>query len=218
MVHYVLSQDNNKVTALSDTRTRAHFVQTDVASWTSQVETFKAAARFSQSKSSLDIVIACAGVPGEGFFADPDGPVSLDIDPPEPKGSTLAFDVNAKGVYYTTRLARHYFGLNLAKGAPEQATFKKALILLSSLSGYLEVNNVDYGGAKWAVRGMFRAMRSKMEDAGYRTNLLAPWVMDTPMSKPLATVCQMKGIPVGKVEDIVDAAIRCAADEQVCGE
>ena len=56
-----------------------------------------------------------------------------------------------------------------------------------------------------------------MEDMGYRTNLVAPTIMDTPMSKPFADMCRVQGIPVGNIRDVVSAVIRCAADEFLNG-
>lgn len=60
--------------------------------------------------------------------------------------------------------------------------------MISSLACCPELNDVDYTAPKWAVRGLLRSARSKMEYFGYGMNLIAPWVVDTPMSKSLADV------------------------------
>lgn len=57
-----------------------------------------------------------------------------------------------------------------------------------------------------------------MEDQDYRVNLIAPWVMETPMSKPLVDVCRKSGFPVGDAQKVADAVIRCAVDDSICGD
>ena len=127
------------------------------------------------------------------------------------------FDIDAKAVYYTLKLAQHYFGLNTDSSAEDPVNWRKIVILISSLAGYLELNDVDYTAAKWAVRGMFRAARSMMEDLGFRTNLIAPWIIDTPMSSEFAKGMRAQGVPVGEIQGVVDAIVRCAADGCICG-
>lgn len=56
-----------------------------------------------------------------------------------------------------------------------------------------------------------------MEDLGYRVNLIAPWVMETPMAHPLAELCRRQGFPVGDADDVAKAVIRCVADDAICG-
>ena len=203
------------VQELSEKRLHINFVHTDVADWTSQTHAFKSAIAFGQ-RNSIDVVVASAGVSGGRVVADMESP-SLDKDPPLPFASDLAFDVNAKGVYYTCKLAQYYFSLPVASEDVEPLPYRKSLVVISSLAGYLELNNTDYTASKWAVRGMFRAERSRMEDNGYRINLIAPWAMDTPMAKSLVELCRSKGFPVGDANHVADAVVRCAADESICG-
>ena len=192
-----------------------NFVHTDVADWTSQTHAFKSAIAFGQ-RNSIDVVVAAAGVTGGRFEADMESP-SLEKDPPLPSASSLAFDVNAKGVYYTCKLAQYYFLLPVPPENSRSSSYHKSLVVISSIAGYLEINATDYTASKWAVRGMFRAERSKMEDSGHRINLIAPWVMDTPMARDLAELCRSKGFPVGDANHVADAVVRCAADESICG-
>ena len=56
-----------------------------------------------------------------------------------------------------------------------------------------------------------------MEDLGYRTALIAPTVLDTPMSHKLVVMCRERSISIGKVSDLVDTVVRCAADESING-
>ena len=188
--------------------------------WQSQVDAFKSAIGFSTYKT-IDFVVAAAGVEGHAFVAQDEEPPSLKKDPPFPRLSGLTLDVNAKGVFYTSKLAQHYFGLPPSSQPSTQTNTtkepRKCLVVLSSLAGYLELRAADYTAAKWAVRGLFRSTRSKMEDLGYRINLIAPWVMDTPMAHNLAELCRKQGFPVGDANDVAKAVIRCAADDGICG-
>ena len=200
-----------------DSGIRINFVKTDVTDWNAQVHAFKSAIKFS-GNNSIDVVVAVAGLAGGWFTAPEEDPPSLDTDPPQPPLSAPIFDVNAKGVYFTTKLAQHYFALQSTVKAKPTSTPRKSLILISSLAGYLETNAADYTASKWAVRGLFRSVRSKMEDLGYRTNLIAPWVMDTPMSKGLAEVCRKQGFPVGDARQVAQTVVRCATDDSICGK
>lgn len=200
---------------LSEKGLRINFVHIDVTDWTAQIHAFKSAIAFGQ-RNSIDVVVAAAGVTGDRFEVDMESP-SLEKDPPLPTASDFAFDVNAKGVYYTCKLAQYYFSLPVASASAKPSSYRKSLVVISSIAGYLEINNTDYTASKWAVRGMFRAERSKMEDNGHRINLIAPWVMDTPMAKTLAELCRSKGFPVGDADHVADAVVRCATDESICG-
>ena len=190
---------------------------TDVTDWLSQVNAFKSAIYFSDRRS-IDIVVAAAGVGGQSFIAEDEDPPSLEKDPPLPRSADLNIDVNAKGVYYTSKLAQHYFALPSSSHTIADPAFRKCLVVVSSMAGYLELDAADYTASKWAIRGLFRSARSRMEDLGYRMNLIAPWVMDTPMSKGLADICRDNGIPIGDAHDVAEAVIRCAADNAICGK
>ena len=206
-------QGRSFVEELATDGKRINFIKTDVTDWTSQVEAFKSAIRFA-GHNCIDIVVAAAGLSGAEFTSPQDGPASLDRDPPLPPLAGPTFDVNVKAVYFTTKLAQYYFALLRISKVP----YRKSLTLISSLAGYLEIKAADYTATKWAVRGIFRSTRCAMEDLGYRVNLIAPWVMDTPMSKGLAEICRQHGIPVGNAEDVAQAVVRCAADESICGK
>ncbi len=203
------------VQELSEKGLHINFVHTDVTDWKSQINAFKSAVAFGQ-RNRIDVVVASAGVSGILFVPDKETP-SLEKDPTLPSASDRAFDVNAKGVYYTCKLAQYYFSLPEASEDDQSPSYRKSLVVISSLAGYLELSNSDYTASKWAARGMFRAERSTMEDKGHRINLIAPWVMDTPMSRGFADICRSKGIPVGDANHVTDAVIRCVADESICG-
>ncbi|KAK4690317.1 hypothetical protein P7C71_g6446, partial [Lecanoromycetidae sp. Uapishka_2] len=97
-----------------------NFVQTDVTDWTSQVAAFKSAIKYSHN-SSIDVVVAVAGLFGAPFILPNEEPASLDHDPPPPPTAGPVFDVNIKGVYYTSKLAQHYFSLNPSESPERRA-------------------------------------------------------------------------------------------------
>lgn len=190
------------------------FVHTDVLKWASQVSAFKATIEHSPSKG-VDIVVAAAGLTGHGFVDPNDEPPSLDKDPPEPSVDTI--NINLTGVFYTTRLALHYFQL---KGSDESANKgKKSIILISSLAGYLELPWLaDYQGSKYGVRGIFKALRNNVPAMGVRMNLIAPWFIQTPMTKDIGPRLEELGVALAKKETAVEAVLRCATDESISGK
>ena len=146
---------------------RLNYVSTDVTDWQSQVNAFKSAITYS-GRRSIDVVVAAAGVGGQPFIVRDEEPPSLEKDHPLPRSACLNIDVNAKGVYYTSKLAQHYFALRPSLQTKATPSVRKCLVVIRSLAGYLELNDSDYTASKWAVRGLFRSTRSKMEDLGYR--------------------------------------------------
>jgi len=132
-----------------------------VTKWTSQVQACKSAIAFSGS-NSVDVVVAAAGLPGADFTSPEDEPLMLDKDVPEPLLAGPTFDVNIKRVYFTSKLAQHYFTLLSTSSDTADWTMAKPLIIISSLTGYPELNAADYTASKWVVRGMFCSIKSKM--------------------------------------------------------
>ncbi len=190
------------------------FVRTDVTSWASQTSAFKAAIENSPSKS-VDVVVAAAGLGGRGFIDSDDEPFSLDRDPPEP--SVEVIDVNLTGVFYTTRLALHYFQ---HKGSSVgELEGKKSIILISSLAGYIELPWLgDYQASKFGVRGLFKALRNNVGQMGVRMNLIAPWFVQTPMIKDIGPALVERGWRLAELETVVEAVMRCATDDNITGE
>ncbi|OCK72869.1 NAD(P)-binding protein, partial [Lepidopterella palustris CBS 459.81] len=187
------------------------FIATDVTSWPSQVAAFKAAIAFSPSHATVDIVVASAGVFGDPFLAADDPPASLDSDPPAP--NLVALQVNTIGSFYTAKLAQLYLTLPGA-GAKEP----KCLILVASLAAYFDIPLMSsYTASKYGVRGLFRSVRPLLADRGVRVNLLAPWIMDTPLVVEWLKLFKAVGAPLGNVQDVITAAMRCADDSTVNG-
>ncbi|KAF2802698.1 NAD(P)-binding protein [Mytilinidion resinicola] len=188
------------------------FITTDVTSWSSQVAAFKAAIAFSLTKNTLDIVVASAGVFGDPFLAADEAPVTLENDPPAP--NLVALQVNSIGAFYTAKLAQLY--LKMPSSAPKSEP--PSLILIASLAAYFDIPLMSsYTSSKYAVRGLFRSIRPLFADRGIRVNLIAPWIMETPLVVEWLKLFDAVGAPQGDSRQVVTAALRFADDKTVNG-
>jgi 5'-hydroxyaverantin dehydrogenase len=151
---------------------------------------------------------------------------SPDRDPPEP--GVKALDVNSTGLLYPTYFAFAYFRLKPqdqahVSGSTESSP-SKPLIFVSSLAGYINYPGHSlYNAGKFGVRGLFRSVRSKAEETGVRCNLLAPRYIKTPITAAIREMLEAQGIEDGKgvtfapIGFLVEAAGRCAVDENLDG-
>lgn len=165
---------------------KAQYVHCDVLNWESSNEAFKSAVNFGPSKT-LDISALYAGVIGTANnmidILKENGAPSLSSVPPIP--THKAIDINLTGEWYSTYLSFHYMQLKpqtngVATGP--NGGFKKSIVMISSLAGYVDYpNNSAYAAGKFGVRGLWRSIRSRAPELGVRTNLIAPWFVDTPM-------------------------------------
>ncbi|KAI9839209.1 MAG: hypothetical protein M1819_003202 [Sarea resinae] len=189
------------------------FVQADVTDWDASVAAFKAAIQFSPHKA-IDIVVPNAGLTAHSLLMElKNTKPSLEVDPERPPINTI--EVDLIGVYYTAKLALHYFGLPPSENAPKG---KKQIVFISSLGGYLELSGLaDYMASKFGVRGLWKALRSSITTLGIQTNLIAPTFMRTPMTKAIAADLEAKGVRFGRIEDAVDAMMRLASDDRIDG-
>jgi 5'-hydroxyaverantin dehydrogenase len=200
----------------------------DVTSWESQIKAFKAAIVFAPDHT-LDVVAMFAGTacdPGNVVDHVQAQEASLEKDPAQP--SIKSLDINLTGIYYSTYLALNYFRLK-PRNQPQtngdsESLPSKSLIFVSSMAGYIDYPGHSlYNAGKFGVRSLFRSIRSKAKETGVRCNLLAPWYIKTPMTARLSEALQAQGIKdgsgvtFGRIEDVVEAAGRCAADESVDG-
>ena len=206
---------------------RTTFVHCDTTDWESSAAAFKHAANFAPSKT-IDIVVLFAGVDGErrglvDLVMDQPAP-SLDGDPTPAKPAHRALDINLIGVYISTYLALHYFRLP-AKSGEQQ--FKKSLILISSITGYMDLPyNTGYATSKYAVRGMFRSIRSVGSKVNARINNIAPGYVLTPLTKKVHQIDDPKQpskatghvLPWTPIEHVVEACCQCAVDEGTDGK
>ncbi|KAJ3537489.1 hypothetical protein NM208_g6286 [Fusarium decemcellulare] len=186
------------------------FVHTDVTNWASQAEAFETARQFSPYRT-IDVVIPSAAVFSEPFL-DLKAPTAAGF----PKPSTTVFDVNIVGTYFTAKLAAYYFDSS-ADITEDSSPRLKSLIFMSSLGGYVAGARFSaYGASKFAVRGLWKSSRDDLKTLGVRSNLIAPWFIPTPMNQ--FQVKHLEGkVRFAKAGDVVDAALRCATDEQIQG-
>ncbi|KAF2877742.1 hypothetical protein BDV95DRAFT_444622, partial [Massariosphaeria phaeospora] len=201
---------------LSEIGHHVQFTRADMASFTSQTTAFRSAIAFSPNKT-IDIVVANAGVPGNGILPWLDnGSPSADPEPP----STVALDVNLTGIFYTAHLAVHYFRQTVSAGSSASS---KQLILVSSLAAYIEIpNTLDYTASKFGVRGIWRSLRNSVSILGHykpplRTNLIAPTFIRTAMTTQIESSVLGSGGKLGEVEDVVAGVLRVATDEGISG-
>ncbi|KAK3310933.1 uncharacterized protein B0T15DRAFT_56223 [Chaetomium strumarium] len=188
----------------------------DVTSWTDQLALFRAAAASSPT-GSIDAVVAGAGIvekdpSSTGVF---DLPVALDNDdaacpPPPPALKVLA--VNLTGVMYTTHLALFYLSLSSSPARDRH------LLLISSIAGLSPLpGQTEYTVSKHGVMGLFRVLRgTAWTTRGIRVNALTPYFVDTPLL-PKAALALLAGGAKAELEDVVDAATRLMADEEIRG-
>ena len=196
-----------------------HFCHCDVTDWQSQVQFFKTAIRVSPHKG-IDAVVANAGVvDSQDLFERPTG---LDqAEPPPPNLNLL--DVNLTGVLYTAHLALFHLPRNPGSVAAtpdsDPSTLKRDrhLILMASMAGLGPIPSQPiYGVSKHAVVGLYRNLRASCFLHGIRTNLICPYFVDTPLLTAQGRFF-LAGCPVGKPEDVVEAATRLAADPRIVG-
>lgn len=199
--------------------TKLHFFHCNVTDWRSQVQFFKEAVKASPH-GGIDTVVANAGIAD----TDPKFETPVDLDAADPSPPDLkVLDVNLKGVLYTAHLALFYLPRNPGsspsspKSDPTRSPRDRHLILMSSLAGLGPFpGQVLYGASKHAVVGLFRSLRGTSFTHGVRTNMLCPYFIDTPILNTGGRVL-LAGSSMGKVEDVVEAATRYAADPCIVG-
>lgn len=209
---------------------RATYVHCDTTDWTSCAAAFKHCADFVPSKT-IDVVVLFAGVAGEikslvDIALENPAPTLVDGGDPTPaKPVQRSIDINLSGVYTCAYLALHYF--RLPSQNQQQQTFKKSLVLISSIFGYLDGHlNTGYNAAKFGVRGLFRGLRRDGHKVNARINNIAPSYVFTPMTAaPLGIKDPQQPIgrlgmplPWAPIEAVVEGVGRCVVDEQVDGE
>jgi len=207
---------------------KAQYVHCDVLDWESSNEAFKSAVNFGPSKT-LDISALYAGVLGTANnmidILKENGAPSLSSVPPIP--THKAIDINLTGEWYSTYLSFHYMQLKpqtngVATGP--NGGFKKSIVMISSLAGYVDYpNNSAYAAGKFGVRGLWRSIRSRAPELGVRTNLIAPWFVDTPMVADMKAGLEKAGVKWGQgftwapADHVVEAATKCAVEEDIDG-
>jgi len=142
----------------------------------------------------IDVVLASAGVTEfdkPGFDMDVLGKDGKLLPP-----NLATMDVNLKGIYYTTKLAKHYMRKRRVKGS---------IILMGSLSSFFGIPlGSIYASSKHAVLGFLRSQYYVCAAEGIRISLVAPWFTDTPiLALPVRLL--LAGLPFCKMTDVVNA-------------
>jgi len=197
-----------------------HFIPCDVTDWQSQVNFFKEAVRRS-THGGIDTVVANAGIGDSEVTFERPG----DLDAAEPAPPSLkVIDVNLTGVLYTTHLALYYLARNpnsvpASPSTNPAVTYRdRHLLLLGSMASICPISGQTlYGVAKHGVLGLFRCLRSSSFAHGVRVNILCPYFIDTPLLHAEARAILAGGAGIGKIEDVVEAGTRFAADPRVVG-
>ncbi|KAH6653696.1 hypothetical protein F5X68DRAFT_196061, partial [Plectosphaerella plurivora] len=174
-----------------------HYFHCDVTDWDSQTAFFKGAAKASPH-GGIDIVVANAGVNIPKANAQFESPEPRPDDPDAPPRPDLRI-----------------LGLNLHRdsGAAVEgdAVRDRCLILVGSAAGVFPFGgqplaaSVPSAGTAWAN--------------GVRINMLCPYfVIGSRMFPPVAEAVMLAGTAGGaRLEDVVDAATRFAADNAIVG-
>ncbi|KAJ5730450.1 short chain dehydrogenase/reductase [Penicillium malachiteum] len=201
-----------------------HFIKLDVTSWTSQVNFFRQAVELSPH-GGIDTVVANAGIndaPEATAFEKPQVDYLNDPSPPAPSFKTL--DVNLTGVMYTVHLALFFLPKNpdSSNCKPESPTSEpgrdRHILLLGSVASlHPLMTQTPYTVSKHAVLGLFRCLRiSAPLNAGVRVNIVCPYYTDSQfMQAPVRAL--LAGTPLGKPEDVIEAATYLVADSRCSG-
>ena len=157
---------------------RVIFVQTDVASWDSQLALFKKAYEWSEER--IEFFAANAGIADkDSFYQAPD----LDQDPQKP--NLVCVDVCETAIFYGLQLYLHYTRKTNAalKAKSDSATFSPKMVITSSCAGlYVFPIAPQYNAAKHAVLALTRAVGpALMAMDNLAVNCICPAFVATPL-------------------------------------
>ncbi|OOF99109.1 hypothetical protein ASPCADRAFT_204767 [Aspergillus carbonarius ITEM 5010] len=201
-----------------------HFIHLDVTSWTSQVNFFRQAIQLSPH-GGIDAVVASAGINNANesrSFETPTIDYLTDPNPPPPGLKTV--DVNLTGVLYTVHLAQWFLprnpGSHNLAGQPSSSSSPRDrhLLLIGSIASLHPLaSQVPYTITKHAVLGLFRCLRvTAPVTTGIRVNIVCPYYTDIGLMSGPARVI-LAGVPIGKPEDVVEAATYLMANQECSG-
>jgi 5'-hydroxyaverantin dehydrogenase len=196
---------------------RAQFVQCDVTSYEAQASMFQSAIQFGNGQ--IDVVVPNAGILAEKNMFDM-VPVTLPNpgDAPPPPPSFACLSVNLQAVYNTCYLALHHFRLPRTAAT----TFKPSIVLIASLASYIGYPySTTYSMSKFGVRGLFYSLRERAMHSSVRINLVAPWFVDTGITKQADFVqdngAVLKIVGFASMDRVVDAVMRFSSTQELCG-
>jgi 5'-hydroxyaverantin dehydrogenase len=196
---------------------RVQFVRCDVTSFQDLVTLFQSAIKFGNSQ--IDVVIPNAGVLAEKSLFDMLPSDLPDIDsPPPPLPAFSCLSVNLHAVYNTCYLALHYFRLPRAAAT----TFKPSIVLIASLAGYMGYpSSATYSMSKFGIRGLLYSIRERAFRSSVRVNLVAPWYIDTAITKQPDFLedngAILNIVGYASMDRVVDAIMRFSSDQALYG-
>ena len=138
--------------------------------------------------SRLDVLVAAAGVDGEGRDV-------LDLDP---SAFLRVLDINVRGLFVAGQAGGRRMAADGRGGA---------IVLVASVNGLVaEVGFADYNASKGGAVLLARSMARDLADRGIRVNAVCPGYVRTPMTAgyladPATMATITKGIPLGRVAD-----------------
>lgn len=147
-----------------------------------------AAAAAAALGARLDIVVASAGIDGEGRDV-------LELDP---SAFARILDVNVRGLFLAAQAGARRMAAD-GKGG--------AIVLLASVNGLAaEPGFVDYNASKGGAVLLARSLGRDLAGRGIRVNAVCPGYVRTPMTEgyladPGALAAIVAGIPLGRVAE-----------------
>lgn len=116
---------------------------------------------------------------------------------------------------YTLKLAQLYMTLESTRAHHEEP---KSVLFVTSPEAYITLPLcVTYGAAKAGTRMLFRTSRAPFSTLGIRVNSIAPWLMQTPMSKEIAPVLKDLEVRFTSLDEHVKVAMHLLCDNTVVG-
>jgi NAD(P)-dependent dehydrogenase (short-subunit alcohol dehydrogenase family) len=136
----------------------------------------------------LDVLVAAAGIDGEGKDA-------LDLDP---ASFAHVLDVNVRGLFLASQSA--------ARAMTEDGAGGSVVLIASVNAVATERRFADYNASKGAAVLLARSLAIDLADRGVRVNAVCPGYVRTPMTEPYladpATLADIVShIPLGRVAD-----------------
>lgn len=183
----------------------------DVTDFDSQARFFEEAMRASP-EGRVEVVVPNAGVHLHKESTAFENPV-VGADGKIGKPLTLTLDVNITGAYYTTHLALHYLSLN-----PDPND--RCILLIGSLASFVPLpGQAPYAISKHAILGMFRSLVGSTFTKSIRINMINPYFVTGSRMFPAGVEAIFLSGSAGaaSIPDVIDAATRLIADEDIKG-
>jgi len=102
------------------------------------------------------------------------------------------------------------------------ATFdghRGSIVMTASTSGYFGASGVvAYVASKHGIVGLLRSSQSTARKYGIRVNAVAPYFTPTHITTSFSEDWKAKGLPANTVNDVANALVRTAADQNMEGQ